>query len=212
LHVSIDSLRSNLSKNALILVREIIHKPYESVPPVELILKLLPLILDKAISDKGFIKIEAKNVLREFEKNGCWDVTIYILGEKSCDKNANICEISMLTLLEVIKNVKENLTSKLSKNGFKIMLKTLAKNLDGKRASLKRMAEEAVRNVAGHLSKNGSFEEYLKCEMELKPNEIQIIQSALQDKKNKQNKGELLKFIQGKKMKVENDQDDKEKN
>ena len=205
LYQGIDSLRSNLSKNSLLFIKELIHYSNENSPSEELISKVLPLILDKAVSDKGFIKNEAKNVIKEFEKNGCWDVTINILGEKSFDKNPNVCELSVRTLLELVKNVKENLTQRLTKNALKIMFKTLAKNLEGKRALLKKMSEETLKNILGYVSKNGStMEDYLKYEMELGLSDINLIQKALQDKKNKQPQRELLKFIQEKKMKIEN--------
>ena len=204
LQQGIDSLRSNVSKNSLLFVKELINRSCENPPSEELILKILPMIIDKALSDKAFIKNEAKSAIKEFEKHGCWDVTIYILGEKSYDKNSNICELSMQTLLQVVKNTKENLAQKLTKNGLKILFRTLAKNLEGKRALMKKMSEETIKTMYGYIPKNGStLEDYLMYEMELDLPEIQLIQAALHDKKNKQSKGELLKFIQDKKMKKE---------
>jgi hypothetical protein len=205
LYQGVDSLRSNVSKNALLLIREIIQLTNDFTVLQELLLKILPLTLEKAVSEKTFIKTEAKNALKELEKNGCCDVSIYVLGEKSFDKNSQLCELAMQTLCEIVKNVKENLGAKLTKQGLKILFKTLAKNLEGKRASLKRMSEDAIRNISGFISKNGALEDYLKLEMELNENEVTLIQAALQEKKNNKTRNELQKFLQEKKMKADNE-------
>jgi len=70
-----------------------------------------------------------------------------ILCEKTTDKNAHICELSMQMMTDIIKTVKENMGLKLSETAMTMMFKTIAKNLDGKRATMMRMSEECLKQL-----------------------------------------------------------------
>lgn len=92
----IDSIRSNLSKNALLLIKEIFQVNKLSALEPENMPIILRKLFDKAISDKMFLKQEAKNSILAMEKNeeALYEYNLAGLSELCFDKNSSICELA----------------------------------------------------------------------------------------------------------------------
>jgi len=202
---SLESLRSNLSKNTLMLIKEVFQYYRYSHTSDNFLDEILPIILEKAVSEKGFLKNEAKAALKALEKTGCNNNVVQVLCNKSFDKNGIISEVSFQSLTEIIQEAKENLTDKISQEYIGVLFSTIAKSIDGKRAVNKRMAKNLCEQLKDIFSENGTdFELFLKEKLKIKESEIKIISEALK-KNSKCTKPDFSCFIKTKKLKQESD-------
>jgi len=88
----IDSIRSSVSKHALMLLSEIFMAPrYGMESFVEL---ALPILLVKAINEKAFIRNEAKKTLEYISSNCPYESTAYILCSHCFHKSGTISDIA----------------------------------------------------------------------------------------------------------------------
>ncbi|KAL4484562.1 hypothetical protein ABPG74_019739 [Tetrahymena malaccensis] len=172
----IDSIRSNLSKNALLLVKEIFLVNKLSALEPEAVPIILRKLFDKAISDKMFLKQEAKNAILQMEKNdeALFDCNLGGLSELCFDKNASICELACQSLHNIIIQNKHNI-DKLSVDAYNNLIATLSKCLEGKRALLKKLAKEMCQAI--HQQKGDNAFSSLS-----QPEQQQIIQAISQPK------------------------------
>lgn len=201
---AIDSLRSNLSKNALLLVKEAYENFRHVAPNDDFVEVTLPKILEKGISDKSFIKLEARNALKALENGGCYNSVIRVLCEKSFDKNVIVSELSFQTLVGSIKEAKENLGSRLSQNTVELLFETLVGAINGKRAANRRLAEDLCQQLRKDFPVNeDELESYLKLQLNLKEQGAKVIARAMQMKKEKMSKGDFSTFLREQKMKKE---------
>lgn len=201
---SIDSLRSNLSKNALLLVKETFENFKHVAPNVDFVELVLPKILEKGISDKSFIKLEARNALKVLENGGCYNPIIRVLCEKSFDKNVYISELSFQVLVGTIREAKENLGTRLSQPIVELLFQTLIGAINGKRAANRRLAEDLCQQLRKDFPVNEEeLENYLKQNLNLKEQGAKVIFRAMQTKKEKPTKGDFSAFIREKKREKE---------
>lgn len=208
---SMNSIRSNLSKNGLLLVKEIFGQFKETNPPAEFLAVIVPSVLERGISDKGFIKAEARGALKVLEKNALNDSIVVILCERSFDKNFNIGELSFGTLSEIVAQGKENLDERLSKEAVKVLFETISKAINGKRAVMKKAAEGMCQLLKGAFD-NGqqNFEGFLKESLKLKDSDASVIVSASQEKKSVKPKADFSAFLKEQKANKETGKDNKE--
>lgn len=201
----IDNLRTNLSKNTLLLMKELFLHFKDIDLSEEFLNANLSKVLEKAISDKGFIKTEARSALKTLEKTGCSNAVIKVLCDKTFDKNVNISEISFQTLADTIKEAKENLGGSLNQDYIELLFFTIAKTIDGKRAASKRIAEELCQQLKGGLpGTEAELEGYLKGNMKLKEYDARLILKAMQTKNTKAApKGDFSSFLKERRMKKE---------
>jgi hypothetical protein len=193
---SMNSLRSNLSKNALLLVREIFQQLGECNPSYDFLKAIINSTVDRAISEKAFIKNEAKGALKSLEKNGFNDATIQILCEKSFDKNPTIGELCFLTLAEIAKEGKENLLEKLSSVTLQILFETVAKGVNGKRSVIIKAAEGMCQLFKGAFPENQqNFENFLRNILKLKDSDANTILNSAKEKKSRSSKSDFASFI-----------------
>jgi hypothetical protein len=201
---AIDNLRSNLSKNALLLVKEVYENFRHVAPNDDFVELTLPKILEKGISDKSFIKLEARNALKALENGGCYNSVIRVLCEKSFDKNVIVSELSFQTLVGSIKEAKENLGSRLNHNIIELLFQTLVGAINGKRAANRRLAEDLCQQLRKDFPVNeDELESYLKQQLNLKEG-AKVIARAMQTKKEKASKvSDFSAFVREQKMKKE---------
>jgi len=205
LQKSLESLRSNLSKNTLMFIKEVFLYYKETQAPDNFLDEILPIILEKSVSEKGFLKIEARAALKALEKTGCNNNVIQVLCDKSFDKNGILSEVSFQSLTEIIQEAKENLIDKISQEYIGVLFSTIAKSIDGKRAVNKRIAKSLCEQLKDMFSVNGTdFGTFLKEKLKIKENEIKIIIESLK-KDTKCTKQDFSCFIKTKKMKFENE-------
>jgi hypothetical protein len=206
---SMNSLRSNLTKNALILVREIFEQSKDCTPSFDFLKVIIHSTLDRAISDKAFIKNEARAAMKVLEKNGFNDSIIQILCEKSFDKNASISELSFLTIAEIAKEGKENLLQRLSFISLQILFETIAKAVNGKRSVIIKAAEGICQQFKGIFPENQeSFDDFLRNNLKLKDNEVNAILNAAKEKKSRPSKSDFANFIKEQKSMKEGEKND----
>ncbi len=205
LQKSLESLRSHLSKNSIMLIKEVFQCYRDNKDSEKFLDQILPTILEKAVSEKGFLKSEARAALKALEKTGCNNNVINVLCRKSFDKNAIISELSFQSLAEIIQEAKENLTDKINHEHLRLLFSTIARSIDGKRAVNKRVAKTLCEELKNLFSGNGaSFEVFLKEKMLIQESEVRIIIESL-NKNPKNTKQDLSCFIKTKKMKQETD-------
>ncbi len=205
LQKSMESLRSNLSKNTLMLIREIFESYKHTQSLDEFLKEIVPIILEKSVSEKSFLKNEARAALKALEKTGCNNNVIQVLCNKSFDKNGVISELSFQALTEVVQQADENLTENISNDILEVLFHTIAQSLDGKRAVNKRVAKGLCEKLKGLFSqKEKDFERYMRESLKLKETEVQIIIEAM--KKSPHNtRADFSGFIKTKKLKQESD-------
>lgn len=201
----IDNLRTNLSKNTLLFMKELFLHFREINPSEEFLSVNLSKVIEKANSEKAFIKTEARSALKVLEKTGCSNSVVKVLCERTFDKNPQISELSFQTLAETIKEAKENLTGFLNQDYIELLFITIAKTIDGKRAASKRVAEELCQQLKGGLpGTEAELEGYLKGDMKLKDHDARLIVRAMQTKTVKTtNKADFSSFLKERKMKKE---------
>eukprot|EP01017_Pseudomicrothorax_dubius_P009155 TRINITY_DN13064_c0_g1_i3.p2 TRINITY_DN13064_c0_g1~~TRINITY_DN13064_c0_g1_i3.p2 ORF type:complete len:328 (-),score=80.44 TRINITY_DN13064_c0_g1_i3:1814-2797(-) len=138
----LESVRSNIAKNSLIFIKEVFTYTCRSVKVAdEIISEVIPVVLSKCFSDKAFIKAEAQECITQFLENCVGDISIITLCRSCFDKNVNICELSMQAIAKMIESLGENI-SRLSNDTIAVLMKSLARIVDGKRASMAKIAQQ----------------------------------------------------------------------
>ena len=201
---NINNLRSNLIKNALILIKEIFTYNLKFLPIIaskepRILSDLLPLIYEKANNDKAFLKSEAKEAVKSFEKNGVLDENILkILLALTQEKNAGISEKASESLAIIITSKEpEILNSQTNKEVYASVLRISARLLDSNRSAIKKQGDE----ILGLLSKGVDFEKSLDELLEKKEKDVVIL--ALEARKKAgsgKNKESLKDFLSKKKL------------
>ena len=206
LHKSVESLRSNVSKNTLMLIKEVftVYRDTKEKDSDTFLNGILPVILEKSVSEKGFLKKEARDALKALEKTGCNNSVVRVLCDKSFDKNGTISELSFKSLAEIVQESKENLTEKISEEHMQTLFKTVAQLLDGKRAVNQRVAKGLCEQLKEAFSeKENDFQRLMTDKMKLKDNEAKMIMESLAlPKKNTSGmRADFSGFIKTKKFK-----------
>jgi len=197
----IDNLRTNLSKNTLLLIKEVFMNFREVRPSEELLYFILPKVIEKGTSEKNFLKNEAKGALCALSKSGCCDPVVKILCERTFDKNPNISELAFQTLSETVKEAKENLMGSISSGPLELLFSTIAKTINGKRAVSKRTAEELCIELRGTLPTiESDLEDYLKSELKMVDSEAKVIVKAMENKKKMVVKNNFSSFLKEKRL------------
>ena len=205
---SLDSLRSNLSKDALIFLKEVIPSAEVKDLPAEFISKIIPVICDKAISDKTFIKSEAKTTLKLIEQYCAGDVAIFALSTKSSDKNVVICELAFQSLCDLVKQMDNNLQFKITLGGCKALFHTIIKALYGKRAAMKKNAESVWLHLKKVLEQACELQSFLEIKVGLTRAEVAALLAINADKKKKgyeAGRAQFQNFMKERKMMIETD-------
>ena len=180
---NLDSLRSGLVKEGLIFLREVILNSKTKELPQEFLSKVVPVLIDKSHSDKGFIRTEAKKVVKDLETCCAGDATVVVFSMKSFDKNAAICEFSFQTLCEIIKNLGVDLQFKLTLGSCKALFRALIKALEGRRAVMKKQGEDLWRHLRTLLEKECIIETFLENKIGLNKQEITLLSQIKFQKK-----------------------------
>lgn len=201
---NLSNLRSNLTKNALILTKEILTYNTNflniiTMKQPEVLSDLIPLLYEKGNNDKAFLKNEAKEAIRSFEKNAPLDENILkILLALTQEKNPGISEKATDSLsLIIISKEEEILRKEYGKNIYELLVSILAKLLDSNRMLIKKQGEEIL-NV---LAKDKDFDNALTEFLEKK--ERDIVNLALDARKKAgcgKSKESLKDFLSKKKQ------------
>ncbi|KRX08701.1 Armadillo-type fold [Pseudocohnilembus persalinus] len=176
--LSCENLRSTISRASLKLIREIFQlSPINSFSESSLQLMIVK-IFEKANFDKHFLRKEANFAVECLEKNeaSLHPEVIKNLCLLNFDKNAQLCEMACQSLSNILKQNRENLKQIKNWEVLNTLVKTLAKNLEGKRAKLKNTSKELCQFLNANL--NESIFESLNSE------EKKLVKSCLQEKKD----------------------------
>lgn len=123
---AINNLRSAVSKNSLLFVKELFlqskgYKIYD-----EIIFGLVPVVLSKCFSEKRFLQSEAQKACDALVENCVYDSTLLSFCKGCFHKNFQVKELSVKALCKMIENFGENI-SKLQNATFRDLFLTLAK-------------------------------------------------------------------------------------
>ena len=197
----IEKPKTFIAKNALIFVTEIFMNSKNVRLNDDIIMGLVPHVLSKASSDKGFVKKEAQSALKELTVNCCYDSTIVILCQQTLDKNPAIGDIAILTLAQVLNNIGENM-SKLNPTTLIGLTKTMAKTLDtGKHANMKKYAT-MVCNYICRLFGLDNYINLIKGSNLSQSEELAMSKSVEGKKDSKRASGLFQEFVQERKKLV----------
>jgi len=198
------NLRSNLIKNALILVKEVFNYNVKFLSFIcftqpELLTDLIPLLYEKANNDKAFLKNEAKEAIKAFEKHSPLNESILkVLLALSQEKSMGIAEKAAESLNAIISFRGEEIVGKkVGKDLYGLIVKILAKLLDSSRMSIKKQGDE----ILGLMIKMEDFENNLDEFLEKKEKDVVIL--ALEAKKKMgagKSKESLKDFLSKKKQ------------
>lgn len=152
---NLNNLRSNLIKNALILVKEIweyndsffLFIPQKAPKSLE---EVIPVIYEKANNDKAFLKNEAKEAILQFEKKCPLDENVLkIILALTQEKNAGISEKASNSLVNIIRiRQEEFLQNQVSKENIFFLIKVMSNLLDSNRMLIKKHGEEILLMLA----------------------------------------------------------------
>ena len=142
----IDNLRSNNSKEALNLVSEIFEHQEISKISGEIMGPVLNAVFTKTVSEKGFLKREAKKAVGFLTRkyNPC---LVEELSSFTQSHHSSISEEAIRILCEYLEF---NKVSEFSPGFYRI----LSINLDGKRAVLQKRAKEIIQNLKNRIGSN----------------------------------------------------------
>lgn len=200
---NIESLRSNLTKEALLLLKEILPSSKQKELPKEFISKIVPILCDKAVCEKRFINTEAKGAVKELEMYCAGDAAVQALSLKCFDKSGAVCEFSFQALCNLVKNPGDDIRNKLSLEGWKVLLKCLLKVLEGRRAAMKKQGEALWNHLKGVLEKEGDIEIFLETKVGLTKKEISTLMQIKMTEKKATPKSNIQSFIKEQKMLIE---------
>lgn len=166
-----DSIRSNIAKNALMLCAEIFGAVATVPLSEEISGSLIAKLLDKSISEKGFIKTEAKTGLKAVEQmfsrpaggfEAAGSGSLVHFCRALSHKNALLTENAAASLSAAIKdNLKADFVSKLPKETQTIVLKSIARLVEeNRRANLTKSGEAVLVFLQGVVGVE-NFESYL---------------------------------------------------
>ncbi len=201
---NINNLRSNLTKNALTLLKEIFTYNIKFLTTIalqqpEALSDLIPLIYEKGNNDKAFLKNEAKEAIKSFEKNSPLNENLFkILLALTQEKNAGISEKASESLCNIILSKEEEiLTKENGKELYALLLIILAKLLDSNRMVIKKHGDELL----GLLLKCPDFERYLEDCLDKKEKDAVVL--AVENRKKAgsgKSKESLKDFLSKKKQ------------
>lgn len=151
-----DSIRSNLSKNALLLLTEMFLEPHPA--HAELAEALVPGLLQKTISEKSFIRQQATAALRNLCRVAGSPIIMQQLGSFCWHKSGVICD----NAFEYLKIVYET-------GNIRDVFASVTGLLNSKRKKIESGARNTLRNLQGHPEFAGlveTLEEGVKAEVQ----------------------------------------------
>ena len=164
----LNNLRSNLTKNGLILIKEVLSKHDFLYLNEELANLLTPILFEKVCCEKNFIRLEAKNALQELERRcGVQKVFFEILNKLLNDKNQNICEKTSDSVYKIVDEYK----MELDEEKAIALLKSCIIMLSNGRAILKKNAEKILDMVGKKISEE-LLESYLVKQFEKREGDL----------------------------------------
>ena len=138
-------------KTVLVYFQEVLsHEPGLGIEP-ETISELIPLIVQKTIAGKGFIKTIAQRVLDQMTLKCNFEGLLYALLLNTGNKNVLVAQLSIKHFVKVLRRKSESnlpspqmLVQNLSKDLFFMLFKGLVINLRAKRIQLINPSEAAL--------------------------------------------------------------------
>lgn len=144
----VDNLRSNLSKNALLFLKEFSsHQRMSSYDTIGPFVKVVfPQALIKTVYEKNFIVAEAKRTIELAVQNLIMPEIIDVLVEGCQAKNIILAEYSMGYLQEVVKKMDEEYLISGNDSSKQLFFQLVAE-FDGKRMKIKKGAESIFKDL-----------------------------------------------------------------
>lgn len=165
---SLNNLRSNLTKNGLILIQEVFSKHDFLFSNEELANAVTPILFEKVCCEKNFIRLEAKNALEELERKcGAQMVILEILNKLLNDKNQNICEKTSDSVYKIVNQYK----MKLDEEKIIVLMKSCVIMISNGRAILKKNAEKIL-DIFGKVISEELLENYLVKQFEKREGDL----------------------------------------
>lgn len=190
---SLESLRSSVSKNSMLLAQEFFTNNSTKISN-DVINQVIPIQLNKSVTDKGFLRTEAKKALEIFSAKCHYDEPVLVLCKYSLSKhNMMACELATETLLRIIEEMGKGIIEQ-GMTTMKEVFVTMAElAMNGKRQKMVKAADKMIKSVNTSLGK----EKYQDIQSILKS------ENALSDQQSKHQEN-----VQKEKKKVESSKPD----
>lgn len=197
---SFDSQKTNIVKNIIMFSAEAFMNAREVRLQDEVIMALVPHVLNKSTSERSMIKKEAETALCNLISNCCYDSSVIILSKCCFEKNPAICEVSLYVLASMVGNIGDSLPM-LRQESLQILMLSLAKIMDSaKKGNMKKWATE----VCWGIDQRFGRENYQELVITYVANEnmdlAQYLAKAVEEKKDVKTKDSgFHDFVQEKK-------------
>ena len=202
---SIDSLRSNIAKNALIFAQELYSTECDPMLLSATSAVLVPALAIKSNYEKTFIAKEAIKAYKSVAKSSVCPESAFGFIEGSKSKNYKIAELSMSLLEEHIDSASPAYLAQ--PNNVRQVIAHAGIELDGKRAKNQKTAQSLLSKLKKAVG-DACFEELLSaCEIDEEAQK-RIRDSFVKKKARTEPKGGLRAFMAEKKKATETGGDD----
>jgi len=169
---AVESLRSNISKNALLLVTEMFSFKREDGHNSHIVNYLIPVVFLKSINDKQFISLQAQRALSALSEFWLYEETLICLKERCEEKNARISVKAAEYLLKTVANLGEEFKNVNNVNNVLLQFTDL---LNIKRADTHRQVKKLflkLQSIYGAASLMQSIESFGDSDITAKVKEV----------------------------------------
>jgi len=192
----LDSQKPPIIKNILLFLKEMFKSSSYIRLHDGIISNLIPLILNKVLSEKAFIKREVEKIVDLFVTNCCFDSSIQTLCRVVDEKKGQVQEYAMDILIKMVYNIGTNLPQ-LQTASLKALMLTLANTMNSaKNGTLKTKAAnlcKGFKDIFGF----ANYYNLVKLAMEDEsPHLIDLLFQAVRAKReDDRRKSRMLEFI-----------------
>lgn len=183
IHESFESQKTFVVKNILMFSTEAFMNAREVRLLDEVVMFLIPQVLNKSISEKSIIKKEAEGALCNLFSNCCYDSAIITLSKCCFEKNPAVCEVALATLGQMIGVIGDKLPVYKFET-IQILMLTLGKIMDSaKKGNMKKWATDLCIGMDNRFGRENYQELVLSTVAIQRPDLAQYLAKAIEDKK-----------------------------
>lgn len=183
IHESFESQKTFVVKNILMFSTEAFMNAREVRIQDEVVVFLIPQVLNKCISEKSIIKKEAESALCNLFSNCCYDSAIITLSKCCFEKNPAVCEAALATLGQMLGTIGERLPMYKFET-LQILMLTLGKIMDSaKKGNMKKWATDLCIGMYNRFGRENYQELVMSTVANQNPELAQYLAKAIEDKK-----------------------------
>ena len=183
----LNSIRSILAQNALILINEVfseyipeVDQKNQKLPIINLIKKIIPILILKANTSQSFIKNEAKACLETLVTNMKYNETLITFLQHMNTKKIADMELSYVLTLKLIKNLGKEFFINTGIMNFGTMMSAIGDIYENNKSDLyKRRCKSIINTFVEIMTKNEFDKKLEKCGKKEKEKIKEIIEDRV---------------------------------